>query len=330
MSLLADGLVEAGHEVTLFASGDSKSPAKLVSAFAEAPSSRIGTASADLLHALTCLERADDFDVINDHSGPLAAAVGCATDTPVVHTVHGPLGGEPGVIYQLLANASHRLNLISISMNQRNPKPDLPWVANCPNALDLDAYSVGDHDAGYLLFLGRMCAEKGAHRAIEVARAAGLPLKLAGKKQDVEEREYFDKYVAQGLGGDIEYLGEVSQSEKLELLQDARATLFPIEWEEPFGLVMIESMACGTPVIATRRGAVPEVVGEGRGGIIVEHHSEMVRALAEAEKIDPADCRRYVEEKFSAARMVADYVAAYEGVTGGRDRPAPELVAPRR
>jgi glycosyltransferase involved in cell wall biosynthesis len=330
VSLLADGLVEAGHDVTLFASGDSKSPAKLVSAFSEAPSSRIGTASADLLHALTCLERADDFDVINDHSGPLAAAVGCATDTPVVHTVHGPLGGEPGVIYQLLANASHRLNLISISMNQRNPKPDLPWVANCPNALDLGAYSVGDHDAGYLLFLGRMCAEKGAHRAIEIARAAGLPLKLAGKKQDVAEREYFDKYVAQGLGGDIEYLGEVSQSEKLELLQDARATLFPIEWEEPFGLVMIESMACGTPVIATRRGAVPEVVGEGRGGIIVERHSEMVGALAEAEKIDPADCRRYVEEKFSAARMVADYVAAYEGVTGGRERPAPELVAPRR
>jgi hypothetical protein len=112
VSLLADGLVEAGHNVTLFASGDSTSPAKLVSAFAEAPSGRIGMASADLLHALTCLERADDFDVINDHSGPLAAAVGCATDTPVVHTVHGPLGGEPGVIYQLLANASHRLNLI--------------------------------------------------------------------------------------------------------------------------------------------------------------------------------------------------------------------------
>ena len=328
VSLLADGLVEAGHNVTLFASGDSKSPAKLVSAFAEAPSSRIGMASADLLHALTCLERADDFDVINDHSGPLAAAVGCATDTPVVHTVHGPLGGEPGVIYQLLANASHRLNLISISMNQRSPKPDLPWVANCPNALDLDAYSVGDHDAGYLLFLGRMCAEKGAHRAIEVARAAGLPLKLAGKNQDVAEREYFDKYVAPNLGGLVEYLGEVSQSEKLELLQAARATLFPIEWEEPFGLVMIESMACGTPVIATRRGAVPEVVAEGRGGVIVEHHMEMVGALAEAEKLDPADCRRYVEEKFSARRMVADYVAAYELVTGGRDRPAPELVTP--
>jgi glycosyltransferase involved in cell wall biosynthesis len=328
VSLLADGLVEAGHNVTLFASGDSKSPAKLVSAFAEAPSSRIGMASADLLHALTCLERADDFDVINDHSGPLAAAVGCATDTPVVHTVHGPLGGEPGVIYQLLANASHRLNLISISMNQRSPKPDLPWVANCPNALDLDAYSVGDHDAGYLLFLGRMCAEKGAHRAIEVARAAGLPLKLAGKNQDVAEREYFDEYVAPNLGGLVEYLGEVSQSEKLELLQAARATLFPIEWEEPFGLVMIESMACGTPVIATRRGAVPEVVAERRGGVIVEHHMEMVGALAEAEKLDPADCRRYVEEKFSARRMVADYVAAYELVTGGRDRPAPELVTP--
>ena len=173
-----------------------------------------------------------------------------------------------------------------------------------------------------------MCAEKGAHRAIEVARAAGLPLKLAGKNQDVAEREYFDKYVAPNLGGLVEYLGEVSQSEKLVLLQDARATLFPIEWEEPFGLVMIESMACGTPVIATRRGAVPEVVAEGRGGVIVEHHMEMVGALAEAEKLDPADCRRYVEDKFSARRMVADYVAAYELVTGGRDRPAPELVTP--
>lgn len=318
VSLLADGLVEAGHDVTLFASGDSRSSARLVFAFAEAPSSRIGTTNADLLHALTCFEDAGDFDVINDHSGPLAAALGCAIETPVLHTVHGPTDGEAGVIYRKLAAATPNLRLISLSENQRRPAPELPWAANCPNALDLSAYPVGEPGGEFLLFLGRMSPEKGAHRAIEVARAAGVPLKLAGKCREAAERGYFEAQVAPGLGDEIEYLGEVSPAEKVELLQEARATLFPIAWEEPFGLVMIESMACGTPVLATRRGAVPEVVSDGVGGVIVDDHMEMVAALAAADRLDARVCRRDVEERFSPARMVRDYVAAFDAVAAPR------------
>jgi glycosyltransferase involved in cell wall biosynthesis len=145
-----------------------------------------------------------------------------------------------------------------------------------------------------------------------VAMEAGVPLKLAGKMQDQKEIDYFDDLVAPHLVGDIEYLGEVSHGEKVELLQNARATLFPIEWEEPFGLVMIESMACGTPVVATRWGAVPEVIEDGRSGIIVESYREMADALERADELDPLELRRFAEEHFSPERMVADYVSAYE------------------
>lgn len=314
VSLLADGLVDAGHEVILFASGDSKTKAELASVFPEAPSQHIGKTSFELHHALACFERAADFDVINDHSGPLAATVGGTVETPVVHTVHGPLDTRAGELYEQIARVAPQVGLISLSMNQRKPRPDLPWVANCPNALDLSAYPVHPHRGDYLLFLGRMSPDKGAHRAVEVAQEAGVPLKLAGKMQELLEQEFFDAHVRPHLGPDIEYLGEVSHDEKVDLLQNARATLFPIRWEEPFGLVMIESMACGTPVIATRWGAVPEVIADGVTGVIVDDHTEMVAALPRADALDPLECRRYVEEHFSAERMVRDYAAAYAAV----------------
>jgi glycosyltransferase involved in cell wall biosynthesis len=309
--LLADGLVRAGHDVTLFASGDSRTQARLVSVYDIAPSELIGTSIVELHHALACYERADEFDVINDHSGLPAAALGGAVATPTLHTVHGPLDSVGGVVYEQIARVSPRVGLISVSMNQRQPKPELPWVANCPNALDLALYPFTPHRGDYLLFLGRMSPDKGCHRAIEVAVAAGLPLKIAGKKREPAEQAYFDELVAPRLGGDIEYLGEVTHDEKVELLQNARATLFPIDWEEPFGLVMIESMACGTPVIATRSGAVPEVVEHGRSGIIVDDYRKMVGAVGEADRLDRAALRRFAEEQYSPERMVADYVAAY-------------------
>jgi glycosyltransferase involved in cell wall biosynthesis len=313
VSLLAEGLVEAGHEVTLFASGDSHSNATLVSVYERAPSELIGGALPDLRHALACYAHASDFDVINDHSGPLAAALGAAVGTPVLHTVHGPLDSEGGEIYEQLAVVAPQVGLISLALNQRRPKPDLPWVANCPNAIDLSLYPAKPHKGDYLLFLGRMSPDKGCHRAIGVAMELGLPLKIAGKSREREERQYFAEFVEPHLGHHgIEYFGEVSHGQKVELLQDARATLFPIDWEEPFGLVMIESMACGTPVIATRRGAVPEVIEHGRGGIIVDHAREMPAALEAADALDPLECRRYVEERFAPERMVADYVDAYE------------------
>src|SRR5688500_14400703 len=157
-----------------------------------------------------------------------------------------------------------------------------------------------------------MSPDKGAHRAVTIALEAGLPLKIAGKCAEPAEQEYFDQYVRPHLGGAREYVGEVTHGEKVELLQHARATLFPISWEEPFGLVMIESMACGTPVIATRWGAVPEVVEHGRTGIIVDTWREMEDVLEAADALDSGVLRREVEERFTPERMVADYVAAYE------------------
>lgn len=314
VSLLADGLVEAGHEVTLFASGDSHTTARLVSVYETAPSELIGTSLVELNHALACFERADQFDVINDHSGLPAAALTATVRTPALHTVHGPLDGEAGPIYERIARVAPRLGLISLSLNQRRPRPDLPWVANCPNALDLAAYPMRSDGGDYLLFVGRMSPDKGAARAVEVARRSGVPLKLAGKMREPAERAYFDAEVRPRLGQGIEYLGEVTHDEKVSLLQGARATLFPIAWEEPFGLVMIESMACGTPVIATRCGAVPEVIEHGRSGLVVDTLDEMVDALDAADRLDPMDCRRSVEERFSRDRMVADYLAAYAAV----------------
>ena len=312
VSLLADGLVDAGHEVTLFASGDSLTKADLAYTYERAPSELIGRSIPELRHALGCYARADEFDVINDHSGMPAAALAGALRTPVLHTVHGPLDGEAGGTYEYIAQVAPRVGLISISLNQRRTKPDLPWAANIPNAVDLSLYPCKPHRGDYLLFLGRMSPDKGAHRAIAVAMELGLPLKMAGKKREPKEEQYFSEFVEPHLGHEIEWLGEVSHGTKVELLQDARATLFPIEWEEPFGLVMIESMACGTPVIATRHGAVPEVIEHGRGGLIVDRYREMPAALELADDLDPLECRRYVEERFAPERMVGDYVNAYQ------------------
>ena len=302
--------------MTLFASGDSHTKATLAAVYETAPSEQIGRALPELRHALACYERADDFDVINDHSGPLAAALGAVVRTAVVHTVHGPLDGEPGLLYEQLTRVAPGVGLVSLSLNQRRPKPDLNWVANCPNALDLQLYPAKPHRGEYLLFLGRMSPDKGAHRAIAVAMETGLPLKLAGKRSEPREREYFRELIEPHLVDGIEYLGEVTHGHKVELLQNARATLFPIEWEEPFGLVMIESMACGTPVIATRFGAVPEVIEDRRSGIIVDDYREMPAALEAADRLDPLECRRYVEERFAPERMVEDYVSAYRAVIG--------------
>jgi glycosyltransferase involved in cell wall biosynthesis len=318
VALLADGLVDAGHEVTLFASGDSRTKAKLAYVFHDAPSAQIGRTMPELQHALACYARADEFDVINDHSGMLGAVLGGSVDTPVVHTVHGPLDGDPGEVYELINEVAPQVGMISISMNQRKPRPHLNWVANCHNALDFSVYPFKPTRGNYLLFLGRLSPDKGAHRAIAVAMEMGLPLKIAGKKQDPKELTYFHEFVEPHLVDGIEYLGEVSHGEKVELLQNARATLFPIEWEEPFGLVMIESMACGTPVIATRWGAVPEVIDHGHSGIIVDDYRIIPVALEEADKLDPYDIRRYVEQEFSADRMVSDYIAAYRTITEQR------------
>ena len=314
VALLADGLVDAGHDVTLFATGDARTRAKVVASFPEARPLEIGRTWTELRHVVEGIASAGEFEVVNDHTGPLGAVLGGLTSTPFLHTVHGTLTGEVGPIYSRIATVAPSVGLVSISLNQRKPCPDLRWAANIPNALDLAAYPVHPHRGDYLLFLGRLSPDKGCHRAIEVAEEAGVPLKIAGKMHDAAEKYYFETEVRPRLNERVEYLGEVSHGEKVDLLQNARATLFPIQWEEPFGLVMIESMACGTPVIATRRGAVPEVVDHGRSGIIVDDVDEMATALAAVDDLDPLECRRYVEESFSPERMVRDYEAAYRAV----------------
>ncbi len=311
VSILADGLVDRGHDVTLFAAGDSRTKAHLVTSYDESPSYRIGMSLPDLHHTLTCLERAEEFDVVNDHSGPLAAALGATISTPFCHTTHGPLTGEPGLVYEQIKMIAPNVRLISLSEDQRSPRPGLNWLATCHNAIDMESYPYsGIHD-GYLLFIGRMSPDKGAHNAVEIARRTGLPLKLAGKIHDVEEREHFEAAVRPHLDGNIEYLGEVSHDEKVELLQRAMVTLFPIQWPEPFGLVMIESMACGTPVAAIGLGAVPEVVRDGRSGIVCDDIDGLVERFDEVVGLDRADVAHDARERFSAARMVSDYESAY-------------------
>jgi glycosyltransferase involved in cell wall biosynthesis len=320
VSLLADGLADAGHEVTLFASGDSLTKGRLRYVFERAPSELIGRSLPELRHAMACYRRADEFEVINDHSGITGAALGGLVDTPVLHTVHGPLDTHDAQdAYGAIAETSRGVGLISISENQRRPMPDLPWAATIPNAIDLSLYPCKPHPGDYLLFLGRFSPDKGAHRAVAVAMELDMPLKLAGKNREPKERQYFAEFIEPHLGhGGIEYLGEVTHGQKVELLQDARATLFPIEWEEPFGLVMIESMACGTPVIATSYGAVPEVIEHGVSGIIVDSYRQMAAALEEADALDPMECRRYVEERFAPERMVGDYERTYrEAIANG-------------
>jgi glycosyltransferase involved in cell wall biosynthesis len=312
VSILADGLVDHGHDVTLFAAGDSQTKAHLVTSYDEPPSMRIGLALPDLHHALTCFSQAARFDLINDHSGPLGAALGATSPTPVCHTVHGPLTGEPGDVYSLIGQVSPTVGLISVSDSQRSPLPDLNWLATCHNAIALDTYPFEPGNDGYLLFLGRMSPDKGAHHAVQVARQLGLPMILAGKMHDVQEREHFDSNVRPYLTDAIEYVGEVSHDEKVRLLQRAMVTVFPIQWPEPFGLVMVESMACGTPVVATRFGAVSEVIEDGRSGVIVDEFDQLAAAVERAAALDPEECRRSATERFSPQRMVGEYVAAYQ------------------
>ena len=324
VSLLTEGLVANGHEVTLFAAGNSRTSAQLSFVHDEAPSGQLGMSQPELLHSLALLERADDFDVISDHSGPLGLTISGLVATPSVHTVHGAVGGEPGRLYQSITNViGERARLVSLTLSQRAPMPALPWFANVPNAVDLSAHPCRARSGGsYLFWLGRMSPDKGAEDAIAVARSAGLPLVLAGKMSDPAEKEYFEQHVRPKLDDEIRYVGEVDGTERVRLLHGSRALLFPISWEEPFGLVMIEAMACGVPVIATRRGSVPEVIEHGRTGFIVDSLDEMVERIGDATAIDPRDCRRSVERRFAPERMVDRYVDAFRRAVNESADPA--------
>jgi glycosyltransferase involved in cell wall biosynthesis len=312
VALLADGLVERGHDVTLFASGDSTTRARLVAVHDRAPSAQLGQTLPELRHVLSCIRSAGEFDVISDHSGPLAVALSETVGTPFVHTVHNALDDDLAPAYDAALALARDARFISLSRQQRRPREMYPWIANVPNAVDLQAYPCRTRGRGdYLLWIGRMCHEKGPDRAIEVAREAGLPLLLTGKMHTPQEHAYFAQRVEPWLNDSIRYVGEADRSAVAALLHGAIALVNPIDWPEPFGLVMIQAMACGVPVLATRCGAVPEIVADGVTGFVVGDYRSMAETIAAAAAIAPETCRAEAERCFSPALMVDRYVSAF-------------------
>lgn len=315
---LARGLADAGHDVTLFTTGDSSCPVHKRWVLPHAEGQRIGMAVPELRHVMHAYEAVHDHDVVHDHTvvGPFYAER--YPDLPVCTTIHGPFNEELTDLYRAMAP---RVPIIAISHAQRAGAPEVPIARVIHHGLDATAFpfgdGAGDDEGEYLLFLGRMAPDKGAHRAIAVARKAGMRILLAAKMREAWEHAYFDEQVAPLLGTDAVYLGEVPHERKLELLAGARALLFPIRWNEPFGMVMLESMACGTPVIAFPEGAAPEVVEDGVTGFLVEDEGAMVEAIGRIDELRRADCRAAVEGYFSTGRMVAEHLELYEELARG-------------
>ena len=305
VDLLARGFQKAGHDVILFATGDSTCPVPMKWALAESEGMRIGMAVPEIRHVLHAYEVVRDCDIVHDHTvvGPVYAER--FSGLPVVTTIHGPFNEE---LHDLYRAVTPRVHLVCISESQRRSAPDVPVARVIHHGIDARDFPMGNGDSGYCLFLGRIAPDKGAHRAIAVAKAAGMPIILAGKMREPWEWSYFRQHVEPQLGPGVEYLGEVDHARKLDLLGGAKALLFPIRWPEPFGLVMLESMACGTPVLAFPEGAAPEVVDDGRTGFICADEEEMAQALLRVATIDRASCRKVTEGYFSADRMVADHL----------------------
>ena len=304
---LARGIHRAGHEVVLFATGDSTCPVPRRWLLAAAEGNRMGFSVPEVRHVMAAYDVASEYDIVHDHTilGPFYAER--YPDLPVVTTIHGPFNEELADIYRRLGE---RVPIIGISQAQRRPAPDIPIRRVIHHGVDPEGFTVGA-GGDYCLFLGRMAAEKGPHRAIAAARRAGVRLVVAGKLREPWEHLFFEKEVAPLLGDDVEYVGEVSQAEKERLLGGARATLFPIRWNEPFGLVMLESMACGTPVLAFAEGAAPEVVDHGRTGFLCRDEREMADGIASAGDIDRAVCRAAVEGYFSMDRVVGEHLELF-------------------
>ena len=317
VSLLVDGLVARGHEVTLIANSARRSRATRVFASYECPpSARIGDALPEVVHAAYAADvlAAVDVDLVHDHStaGPLTAA---GRRVPTIVTAHNDVGGEFGRILQHLGSS---IGPVAISNAQRRLAPLLPWVGTVYNGIDVSAYPFCDRKEDYVLFLGRMSAQKAPHLAIDAARAAGRRIVLAGKRIEQVEREYFDAQIAPRLGSDVEWVGEADLALKLRLLGGAAVLVFPVQWDEPFGMVPLEAMACGTPVVALARGAAPELIDDGRTGFVREWPAELGAAIDAAVGLDPHACRRHVAEHFSAATMVSAYEQLYARVLAGR------------
>lgn len=327
VSYLTEALVKLGHDVELFASGDSKTSAKLAATTPRAL--RLADIDDPLPFAVLQLEkvrqRAHEFDILHFHTDYLHFPLDRYFGRPTVTTMHGRLD-LPG--YGPLFSEFMDTPLVSISDDQRRPLP-ARWVATIYHGLPKNLFRPGDGSGGYLAYLGRMSPEKRPDRAIEIARRAGVELRMAAKVNRVEQR-YFDDVVRPLLAGPgVEYLGEINEAEKQRFLGDARALLFPIDWPEPFGLVMIEAMACGTPVIGWRCGSVPEVVDEDVTGIIVDSDDEAVEAVKRIASLDRKAVRERFNQRFTAERMALEYLRVYEALTGW-EAPALPTADPQR
>ncbi|MBC6460147.1 glycosyltransferase family 4 protein [Actinomadura sp. HBU206391] len=313
VAYLVDALVARGHDVVMVAAGTNGTRARFLRTFEEPQSDRLGEAMPEVLQAVWAnryLKDHDNIDIVHDHSlvGPLTAS---GRQVPTVLTAHGACTGEMHDYYRLPGPDVH---LVAISDAQRRLSPDLSWEGMVHNAIKVGDYPFRSNKDDYVLFVGRFNPDKGAHLAIESARRAGRRILLAGKVNEGYERAYFDEEIRPRLGAGVEFLGEAEMARKQELYGAAHCLMFPVQWDEPFGMVMIESMACGTPVVALRRGSVPEVVADGVTGIIKDDPAELAGAIDAAGRLDPRACRDHVARHFDVSNMAEAYERVYRQV----------------
>lgn len=314
VSLLADELVNRGHAVTLYATADSETRARLRAVCSEPlRATRVeDPVPSQLVHATRALAESAEFDLLHNHGGEIPMALARVSRCPFLTTIHGPLPPDAAIIWDHYAGWFNTISQAS--------KADLPsrnYLGVVYNGIDVDSFPFATEKDDYLLFLGRISAEKGTKEAIEVARRVGRRLLIAGKIDRVD-REYYRREVEPRVDGHlIQYLGEADGPRKRELYRHAYCLLHPITWPEPFGLVMAEAMACGTPVVGIRLGSVPEVVADGETGYVVDTLDEMVSAIGRLQDIDPSRCRARVAERFSIQHMVDGYESLYQKVLDG-------------
>lgn len=320
---LVDALVARGHEVTLLGAGENGTKGSLIPLWDRIQAERLGDPFPEVVHALKvrrALERlavGGGLDLVHDHTfaGPLNMPVYRELGLPTVVTVHGPVNGDPYIYYSELGEDAH---LVAISDRQRELAPDLNWAGRVHNALRVEDWPFQPEKQDYALFLGRFTADKAPHLALTAAHAAGLPLVLAGKCAEPPEVAYFDSAVRPLLTERDTMFGMADAAAKRELLAGARCLLFPVCWEEPFGMVMIEAMVCGTPVVALRGGAVSEVIVDGVTGRICDHPDELPAAIEEVRSYDPAAMRAHVVENFGADTLGRGYEEIYRRVVSTR------------
>ncbi|MFC3897155.1 glycosyltransferase family 4 protein [Lentzea rhizosphaerae] len=329
---LTEQLMRQAVHVTLIGVGQNGTSAKFISISEASQENHMGMSMPEVGHAAALPDVLADLDVdlVHDHSlaGPLLAR---GRALPTVVTAHGPVTDEMGRYYRDLGDSVH---LVALSEAQRTQAPDLNWVATVHNAVRVAEFPFREDKEDFALLLGRSTPEKGIPEAIEAARSAGVRLLIAAKCRERDEIRYFDEVVKPLLSKDdtVDWLGEADRERKLALLAAARCLLFPIQWEEPFGLVMAEALACGTPVVALRRGSVPEVVTHGETGWVCDDVDELVDALRRAGSLSPARCRADAEERFDVSLMAQRYESVYRSVVGraaGGDGRGLQLVSGR-